>query len=235
MGVIRFECDACERPLEMERRYQGQKVACPHCGDVNTVPLASSIFDQEDRADEPRRPSRSGSTGPSGGGESVSDRAVAAGYPPDSGPERTVLFIRPAMFRARPILFGAEALVVVIGLGGVVWGLAQDLVWAWGGGIVVFLIGAVPLLVWWVDRLGASLRITNKRTVQRVGLLRRSTSEVVHDNIRNLQIDQSLWQRIWGVGRIGISSSGQDGVEIVVDNLPNPDKIRRVIDLYRPL
>ena len=37
------------------------------------------------------------------------------------------------------------------------------------------------------------------------------------------------------VGRIGISSSGQDGIELQVNHLKNPDYLREVIDLYRPL
>jgi len=37
------------------------------------------------------------------------------------------------------------------------------------------------------------------------------------------------------VGSIGISSSGQDGIEIQLGDLKNPNDIRKTIDLYRPL
>ena len=83
--------------------------------------------------------------------------------------------------------------------------------------------------------LSAALDITNKRSTEVRGLFSKATSEVLHDNIRNIQIAQSFWQRIWRVGTIGISSAGQDGVEIQVQDIPNPNKIREVIDLYRPI
>lgn len=38
------------------------------------------------------------------------DRAVAAGFPPDSGPEQRVLKVRPALFRAYPVSTGALCL-----------------------------------------------------------------------------------------------------------------------------
>lgn len=237
MSVITFECDSCERTLEMSHRYAGEKASCPYCGDVNIVPL-DALGDAPDEvwdeyaADPGPRPVASKRPAKR---DHPKDRAEAAGLPPDSGPERTVMMVRPVMFRARPVLFGAEFLAALGGLGLLVWGLASAEPWASIGGGVLCLLGAIPLLVWWIDRLGASLRITNKRTIERRGLLSRSTSEVMHDNIRNLQIRQSFWQRLWSVGDIGISSSGQDDVEITMNNLPNPDKIRRIIDLYRPM
>ena len=88
---------------------------------------------------------------------------------------------------------------------------------------------------WWIDRFGAAFEVTNKRTIMHRGFFSKATSEVVHDNIRNIQVTQSLVQRVMGVGRIGISSSGQDGIEISVNHIKHPKKLREIIDLYRPL
>ena len=82
---------------------------------------------------------------------------------------------------------------------------------------------------------GDSLRITNKRTILRRGLLSKSTTEVVHNDIRNIQIHQSFLNRVFGVGRLGISSAGQEGIEIVMDACPRPDRIKEVIDIYREM
>ena len=93
----------------------------------------------------------------------------------------------------------------------------------------------ITLIIWKIRTLGVGLEITNKRTIERRGILSRKTNEVVHDNIRNLQITQTFWNRVWKVGQIGISSSGQDGIEILVKNLPRPHELRKTIDSYRPL
>lgn len=213
--MISITCDRCDRPLEVPDDKAGERYTCPHCGDVNKVPELQSA-------------------GPV-------DRATKAGLPPDAGPEQTVMRLRPAMFRARPMLFMVLALVVILGLVAAFWWgliakspstLQQVLVW-------VGLIGALGSLgtlgVWKLKTMSASLEITNKRTIERRGLLSRASSEVLHDSIRNFQVDQTFWNRVWGVGSIGISSSGQDGIEIHVRDLPSPGKIQKVIDLYRPL
>jgi len=160
------------------------------------------------------------------------------GVPPDSGPEKRVMKLRRAMFRAAPVRFAVLALAVPAGLiaaGWLMWGREQAV--AWGAGVcAVASVAALGwLVVWWVACQGHTLEVTNKRTIRRIGLLSKDTSEVLHDNIRNFQVHQRLWERLWKVGSIGISCSGQDGIEITMDKVPNPGEVRRVIDLYRPL
>jgi uncharacterized membrane protein YdbT with pleckstrin-like domain len=65
------------------------------------------------------------------------------------------------------------------------------------------------------------------------GWLSRSITEVWHRDVRNVQLTQSLFQRIFDTGRIGISSAAQSGIEIDVAGLRNPDKIKSIIDKYR--
>lgn len=219
--MIRIHCDNCERLIELPDDQAGEKIACPHCGDINRVPEPA-----------PTRP-RSGPAHARQGG--ASDRATAAGLPPDAGPEETVRTVRPSLFRARPLTFAVVAAVLVGGVVALAAGLASAQIWLWPLGALGALLALAVIVYWWILTLSAALVVTNKRTIQRRGLLARSTSEVMHDNIRNIQIDQTFWQRLWGVGSIGISSSGQDGIEVQMGDLKNPDEIRRIIDLYRPL
>ncbi len=168
------------------------------------------------------------------------DRAAEAGYPPDSGPEQQVLFLRPAMFRARPMMFSLLWLLLLAGgAGSVYFGVmsrgGQYGHWLWVPSVLVILIAVVSLIAWRIRTLGESLRVTNKRSIQRRGLFSKATSEVLHDNIRNITISQSFWERIWRVGTIGIASAGQEGIEIQIASIPSPDKVREVIDLYRPM
>lgn len=216
--MIEITCDRCDRRIEFADDQAGQKVPCPHCGDINRLP---------------------GSPGGDGGGGRTGsnpvDRAVAAGLPPDRGPEQRVMLVRPAMLRARPMVFLGLCAGLVAGLTGLIYGLFAPPAWLpWAGGLVAALCASV-LGVWKIITLGAALEITNKRSVMRTGLLRRSSSEVLHDSIRNIQIDQTFWNRVWRVGAIGISSAGQDGIEIALKDLPKPDQIRKTIDLYRPM
>ena len=116
----------------------------------------------------------------------------------------------PAMFRNNPIGF-----ILSIAL------------------IAVFGLGLLILLVWWLRVLGTTLTVTNERITLRKGILSKHTSEVYHTDVRNVQVSQGIFQRMFGVGSIGISSAGQSGVEIGVDGVPNPQKVKSLIDQYR--
>ncbi len=191
--MITIECDDCERTFDIEDEQAGGKVACPYCGDMNRVPEAH---------------------GPQ-----------TKGLPPDEGPEQDISVVHPAMFRAHPFRFLAIAVLVLGGIVLAIAAISSDKVWAWLSwvGLVLSVAGVIWWVVWFVAaHLWVKLTISNKRTIRHEGIVRRHTSEVLHDHVRNVEIKQSFLQRILNVGYIGISSSGQDGIEIEVPYIHRP-------------
>lgn len=157
---------------------------------------------------------------------------------PDAGSEQDICVVRPAMFRAHP--FRAMLLLSLLGGGGAlaIWAKVSEAVPAQlaGPGVVMMLAAAVWWLVWFVTaHLWVKLRISNKRTIRRDGIIRRHTSEVLHDHVRNVEIKQTVVQRVFDVGYLGISSSGQDGIEIEILDIPRPYKVKALIDEYRDM
>ena len=143
-----------------------------------------------------------------------------------------------AMFRAHPFRFLAIALLVLGGIVLAVAAMSSDKVWAWLSwvGLVLSVAGAFWWVVWYVAaHLWVKLTISNKRTIRHEGIIRRHTSEVLHDHVRNVEIKQSFLQRMLNVGYIGISSSGQDGIEIEVRDIPRPYALKALIDEYREM
>jgi uncharacterized membrane protein YdbT with pleckstrin-like domain len=112
----------------------------------------------------------------------------------------------PAMFRNHPVYF----LVCVL--------------------LIPVAVGLVLLLVWWIQTLATTLIVTNEQTTLRRGILSKYTNDVFHTSVRNIQIRQTFFQRLFDVGWIGISSSGQEGVEIEVNGIPHPEKVKQIID-----
>jgi len=220
--MIKFNCDKCDLEIEVEDSLAGTMHQCLACGDINRVPAGEDdthSSQEQDSVDSKK-----------------TDRAKKAGFPPDFGPETQVLKVRRCWFRSRVIRYSLSVLAVLVGVVGLIWMMWSDKGVIWLALFIpALLIGTGSLLWWWIDRYNTSLEITTKRTIMHHGILSKSSSEVVHDNIRNIQIDQSFLQRVMHVGKIGISSSGQDGVELQVNHLKDPDKIREIIDLYRPL
>jgi uncharacterized membrane protein YdbT with pleckstrin-like domain len=125
--------------------------------------------------------------------------------------ESTLLEIHPVMFQNSPILFVLCILMVP------------------------FVVGLVALATWWLFTKASTLTITDKRTIQRRGLISKYTTEVMHRDVRNIQVSQSIFQRIFGVGNVGISSSGQGGVEIQFSGMQDPEAVKALIDRHRDL
>ena len=125
--------------------------------------------------------------------------------------EATLLEIHPVMFRNSPLLFILFVLFIPVGL------------------------GLVALGIWWLIIKGSKLTVTDKRSIQRRGLISKHTTEVIHRDVRNIQISQSVFQRIFGVGNLGISSAGQAGLEISITGLEDPEAIKTLIDRHRDL
>jgi len=125
-------------------------------------------------------------------------------------PEMILYKDSPAMFRNRPVLFLACCALIPFG------------------------IGLVVLLVWWLRCLATTLVITDRRVTLRKGLLSKSTNDVLIADIRNVQVSQSFLQRIFGVGAVAVSTSGQGDMEIEVHGMPAPDRIKAILNDRRP-
>ena len=123
--------------------------------------------------------------------------------------ESTQLVAHPSMARQHPVWFVVTLILCVGGIG--------------------FLI----LIPWWLSCRATTLTVTNQRTILRTGLLSKSLTEVWHSDVRNVQLHQGVFDRMFGVGNIGVSSAGQAGMEIVAGGLPDPERIKSCIDHYK--
>lgn len=124
--------------------------------------------------------------------------------------DQTLYEAHPAMFRNHPFGFILCLLLVA----------------AFGLGLFIFLY-------WRLKCMGITLSVTDQRTTLRTGILAKNINEVFHSDVRSIQVSQNFLQRIFGVGSIGISSAGQSGVEIAADGIPDPNKVREIIDAHR--
>lgn len=115
----------------------------------------------------------------------------------------------PSMFRNHPVAFVGTCFLCLV------------------------VVGLVVFLIWWIQCKGTTLTVTSDRTRLRKGILSKSITEVWHRDVRNVQLNQTFFQRIFDVGTLGISSAGQSGVEISVSGIPDPDGVKALIDRHR--
>ncbi len=164
------------------------------------------------------------------------DRAVAKGYPPADAPETEIMRVHPSMARTQPFLYVGLVALASVGLIGAAWMfLRHRPVWLTSVPGLLGAGGALWLGYWWLQTRGSEIRVTSKRLIDTDGLLTRRVTEVLHRDIKRIELKQTFWQRLCGVGEISISADAHDGPEVFMANVPNPEKVREIIDVYRPL
>ncbi|MCV6638053.1 PH domain-containing protein [Candidatus Albibeggiatoa sp. nov. NOAA] len=140
--------------------------------------------------------------------------------------EKTLFSAHPAMFKYKPISFSACKLMALAGL--ILPLVLEDFSWILGG--ILFAIGASCLLFWWISTLFITLTITEKRTILQKGFFSRHISEVFHTNIRSIEIEQTLIQRLFNTGTIRLASAASSGFEIEVAGIKEPLILKKMIN-----
>lgn len=114
----------------------------------------------------------------------------------------------PAMFKNNPIGFIASILL-----------------------IAAFGLGLLILLWWYLQCKSSILTITSRDVLYEKGLLSKSRVEFGIAGIRTVKVNQSFFDRIFGVGAIQIYTSG-DQPEIQVKGMPDPNRVRELIKAH---
>ncbi len=205
-----IQCNKCQKSVEFTPAQAGKSLPCPHCGEMNTLPTPDTATTAES-----------------------SDPAGSKGLPSATGPETPVMTVHQAMFGSKPFSFLILCFAAIAGIGG---GIYFAVVALFPAAIAACGVGALCLLTlvfWRMVRHSRRLEITNRRIFDKQGLLSRKVNEIRIQDIRDMQVVQSFPERLLGVGRLSISTAGQSDYEIEITDIPSPNKIREVIDLYR--
>ncbi len=71
--------------------------------------------------------------------------------------------------------------------------------------------------------------VTTDRAAEASGILSRKTSEIELADVRNVQVTQSLSDRMLGIGNVGISTAGQSGFEVVFKGVKSPNDVADIV------
>jgi uncharacterized membrane protein YdbT with pleckstrin-like domain len=97
------------------------------------------------------------------------------------------------------------------------------------------LVG-LPLLLVTLFRYQKNKRtkliVDRQRTTLLTGFLSTSEVQVRHKDVRSVMLNQGVWDRMFGVHRIRISSSGTGDSEIDVSGIPKASEIKELIHQF---
>lgn len=141
--------------------------------------------------------------------------------PPRSPNTSTLYQERPKMFAAKPLTFLFHCLLLVAGIALVVLG-------RWYYGAPAILVGGGGLLIWYVATLANKLMISERSVRLEKGILSKSYVEVRLADIRTVQVQQSLMNRLMDTGLVLVTTMG-DRPEIAISGLPRPKEIEQLL------
>ncbi len=196
-------CPFCAEPILPQAKK------CKHCGE---------FMNEEDR---PRQ-----STPPPAAPAPSTVVMVEAPARSTSTPEQELIKVRPAVFRNSPGGYSLLWSILVIGFGAT---RENPDAWVWA----IPLFALFFIIIQHLKALTTTLSITTTRSKLRNGLLSKRTREVRHSDVRLLQVDQTIGQRLMGVGALSVASAAHGGVEIKVSGIKDPEHIKETIDGFR--
>lgn len=106
-------------------------------------------------------------------------------------------------------LYAIVALVIALGL--LLWyyaGGSMNLLSLYGAGLfgIVAALLAIPA---WLNRLGTEFAVTNRRIISKNGLVQRRTTEINLDKVESVEVDQSIFGRLFDYGSITVRGTGE--------------------------
>lgn len=222
---------------------------CPHCSAENTValervnqPTACAVCELPFVPHAPsatllQRDGEQWVPAPASAGVATPGAPSAGGNARDAD-EQTLATVNPAVFREHPVQTLLLTLLCLAGLT-----LAFQFIGHEDGnigttalaalGVVFAVASSAVLVVRFVASRFESLTVTTQRSIWARGIINRESSEVQHDDIRNIQVSQSLVQRLVGAGTVAISSAGQGDMEILIRGIPRPHKVVDTVRAYQ--
>jgi uncharacterized membrane protein YdbT with pleckstrin-like domain len=96
--------------------------------------------------------------------------------------------------------------------------------------LLVLSIGlAFPItIVMWLTIRGREYSLTNKRVIRKTGIIARNTDEMNLGAVENVEMKQSMWQRIFGSGHIIVTGRGSSAMGY--RNVDGPLKVKKAIE-----
>ena len=103
-----------------------------------------------------------------------------------------------------------------------------------GRWILAILTLGIAAILWWFSAVAMHLRVTDQRIILRLGILSRKTDYLELYRVTDLQVQEPLFQRMLGYGRIVITSTDRDQPQLVLRGIKEPtqlaDKVRACVE-----
>ncbi len=209
MADFEFKCPNCGNVLVIDEEHRSKKTNCPACGKGIMIP------DKPAAAEAPQ-PRIAGSAQVSG---LVSDLLP--------GDEKDVFRKRPT-WRA---FFGRIVLALLFPVAALILALSASASPAlkWVIGLLGLGIGLILFIVVLVKRYSLMYRLSTQRLFVYRGLIARRIEELELFRVRDIDVLQNFWERIFHYGRMTVYSTDATTPKFEIVGLSDPIKVKDTI------
>jgi uncharacterized membrane protein YdbT with pleckstrin-like domain len=139
--------------------------------------------------------------------------------------ERVIWTGRPS-WRGRMAIVVPGALLAIAFLVIAIWaGLAT------GTALIITAVIAVVVVVWTLlETIRWKYTITNRRVFVRHGLVSVNEQTARLERVQDVTLRQTLFDRLFGVGKLDIDTAGSEGGALEFKALTQPTQVREVLD-----
>jgi uncharacterized membrane protein YdbT with pleckstrin-like domain len=139
--------------------------------------------------------------------------------------ERVIWTGRPS-WRGRMAIVVPGALLAIAFLVIAIWaGLAS------GTAVIITAVIAVVVVVWTLlETIRWKYTITNRRVFVRHGLVSVKEQTARLERVQDVTLRQTLFDRLFGVGKLDIDTAGSEGGALEFKALTQPTQVREVLD-----
>ena len=97
----------------------------------------------------------------------------------------------------------------------------------------IVAVALIPVVVIILKRCSTEFIVKNDEVTLEKGLFSKNSVEVGMPQIRTIEVRQTIFQRMLGIGDIMIASSGTDTYEIIVAGIEEPKELRDLIQGFQ--
>jgi membrane protein YdbS with pleckstrin-like domain len=227
--LLTYRCPHCQHAIEVDPALAEQTVTCSNaeCGkpfhlDVPTAKPESLLVVPPDIHQRPREP------------EPLRPQETDHEPRPEELADKEVFTVRPVMFRRYPFRFTGYVLAILAGLAGIVIWLLEAWTFAIGLlGIVVAVSASARLCSWWLRNRTTSLTATTRRLILKAGSFTSHSTEIPYKEIPDVQVHQSVFNRLMNVGDLTLYTRMPDKKQILILAIPDPEDVGSKIRALR--
>ena len=149
-------------------------------------------------------------------------------------PEEEIVFSTYGVWFSELTMLVVTVLAIVISLGLFAYGFLTGVSGMFGFllnsfALICFLSGVMFSAGLLMNHYSTRYFITNYRVIKRTGLFSKKLVYVQYDKIQDVKISKNIGERMMDMGDIYIDTSGGPDIEMVLLDVPDPEKIQRMI------